>query len=1062
MEDLLAPARSSLTRTLRWSWALVVACGLLLGYYIVQAYVSPKQRQYQLNFGDAKWIEPQDVAPVAYFRREVFLSSIPEEAWVEIAATDNYKIFVNGHTVGSKLDVKTRVAGIYDIKKHLKVGTNVIAVSISRISYPGPAQLLVCGHIKEPGGRITSLLSDDKWRVATYTGIVAGSEDWTSPVVEQAVWPNARLAKIKKRVPIAWVDMNPLLLQLPVTGSWIMADDAGPETVFSTSVNADWSRQETWIQVAAAGDIDLLVNGHVVISATPAPVGGRQLPHMPPPIPPSVLQAEEGVATGSVKSTEAPGKPILSRLQPPDLLAYDISYWIKKGSNAIVATVRTDHPPASLFADGFLVRGNGKITRFETNSHWRIGDRTLGKHLARSQRAVELGKNGVAPWGYLPQDLARPIDRSSFATLARSCIAILLTTGAIVSVWLLVSALLVRLREEPLSGAMACDALLHGPIAVGLVLLLLPNYDLRFPTEWSFQPKFVISAILALLAVRLWHLWPRDRKASDLMTWVTRLRQTDFRPALPYLLLAVIMGLGLGLRYHNLGYMSFDHDEMGLVTKSKGIFKLGIPYTLLAGEVRWITTYEAVPYPLALSGWIFGYSEWSMRLPACIMGTLSIGLIAVMGRRLFNWRTGLFAALVYACMPLNIRWAQNAFYLTQCQFMALLTIWLFYEAIRARPLRHGFLTAASVAFCATYLSWEGTGFLLPALFLALVIVRWGEWWWLKEFHLYRCLFFIGALVVAQYCSRTIAVSTYLIVGSGVKDLTGPSLFFLNSAYQPMFYVDHLWLAENHVFFTVMILLGLPFCWAQRGFRYVFTVLVALFLCHTNLLAALSPRYCYYFQPLVILCGTAAAITLYDRIASMARRGIQSMPPRIAAHVTGLAVMTLLFIQSNESLMKDYVLSANGDHPGLMTRMNTYRYDYRGAAEYVKGHLQPGDVILPGIPHVFAYYAGMPGDYFLDTLLSSRVPYDQLLDQPRYVDKFAGLPVVRNLAELEEVVARARRTWVVFAPYASFEKLTNQNVLDYLNDTAKVEFETYRAKVLLVQRGNQPKSVAKEP
>ena len=115
-----------------------------------------------------------------------------------------------------------------------------------------------------------------------------------------------------------------------------------------------------------------------------------------------------------------------------------------------------------------------------------------------------------------------------------------------------------------------------------------------------------------------------------------------------------------------------------------------------------------------------------------------------MGWRLFDWRTGLFAAFIYACLPLNIRWAQNAFYLTQCQLMAMLTFWLFYEAIRVRPFHQKFLTAAAVTFCLSYLSWEGTGFLLPALFLGLVVVRWGQWWWLKEFHLYRCLFFIGA------------------------------------------------------------------------------------------------------------------------------------------------------------------------------------------------------------------------------------------------------------------------------------------------------------------------------
>src|SRR5213596_3500109 len=101
----------------RWSWALVLACGLILGYYAQQTYFSPKQRQYQLDFGDAQWIEPPEVAPVAYFRKEVFLSVPPKQAWLEVAAPDNYEVIVNGRSVGKAAGVKTRVAGIYDIKR---------------------------------------------------------------------------------------------------------------------------------------------------------------------------------------------------------------------------------------------------------------------------------------------------------------------------------------------------------------------------------------------------------------------------------------------------------------------------------------------------------------------------------------------------------------------------------------------------------------------------------------------------------------------------------------------------------------------------------------------------------------------------------------------------------------------------------------------------------------------------------------------------------------------------------------------------------------------------------
>src|SRR6266581_2547870 len=309
MQILSTPPGHLPSRAQRWSWALVLVCGLMLGYYVQQTYFSPKQRQYQLDFGNAQWIEPPEVAPLAYFRKEVFLSVPPAQAWVEVAASDNYELIVTSPTVGKEAAVKTRVAGIYDIKKRLKAGTNVIAVTISRISYPDSAQLLVRGLIKEPGGRVTSLLSDEHWRVTANKGIVEGSEEWTSPLVEEELWPNARRSVIKEKpIPIAWVDTNPLLLQLPTAGSWIMAENAATEAVFSTSINADHAGQETWIQVASSGDVDLLVNGHLVTPPIPASSIGKQLPHLAVQAASPSQSSEETQSGASANAIEAPAK----------------------------------------------------------------------------------------------------------------------------------------------------------------------------------------------------------------------------------------------------------------------------------------------------------------------------------------------------------------------------------------------------------------------------------------------------------------------------------------------------------------------------------------------------------------------------------------------------------------------------------------------------------------------------------------------------------------------------------------------------------------------------------
>src|SRR5436190_4798363 len=569
----------------RWSLILVMVCGAMLGYFVLRTFASPLHRQYQLDFGTAQWIEPAEFTPVGYFRRDISLNTAPEQAWLEVAGTDYFELIINGKTIGSESNPKTRIAQIYDIKKFLKPGTNVIAISVSRVSYPGSAQLLVCGSFKEPSNKPTSFVSDERWRVTPKTGIVQGTEEWLSPLVQEEVWPNARLVtNLEHPVHMTWVDTNPLLLQLPVAGKWITAENASQEAIFSTSVNAERDRPETWIQVASAGNLDLLVNGKLIAAtassapkqprtpslprlapeasekekgqmASPAPAVVRpQQNAKPPPSPnPSATPSVTPLPTASESVVES----MATSSEEPTLDAYNISYWIKKGPNIIIAAVRNNQGPASFLASGFMLQKNGGIMGFESNASWRITDHQNSKE----QRAVETGSNGTAPWGFLKQKQGNAVNLSDFEAVAKPFAVILLTIIGTVALWLLASQLVAGAKKDPLRDALARDAVFHAAITVSLIFLLLPAFDYRFPTDWAFKPTFVVLAAVMLLTVRLLHFAPRRGMTARLVQRIRQIRGTTSFDPLPYVLLAAIIGLGFALRYNDLGAMSFDHDE---------------------------------------------------------------------------------------------------------------------------------------------------------------------------------------------------------------------------------------------------------------------------------------------------------------------------------------------------------------------------------------------------------------------------------------------------------------------------------------------------------------------
>src|SRR5206468_2359933 len=106
-------------------------------------------------------------------------------------------------------------------------------------------------------------------------------------------------------------------------------------------------------------------------------------------------------------------------------------------------------------------------------------------------------------------------------------------------------------------------------------------------------------------------------------------------------------------------------------------------------------------------------------------------------------------------------------------------------------------------FCLTYLSWEGTGFILPSLMLIAVVMQPGDWSWLRNGHLWRCLGIAGLVVLAQQLYRMASGTPYLVVGSGLSELGLPTPYFLNAMYDPLFYVKSFLCLENNVVLSIV-------------------------------------------------------------------------------------------------------------------------------------------------------------------------------------------------------------------------------------------------------------------
>jgi hypothetical protein len=378
----------------------------------------------------------------------------------------------------------------------------------------------------------------------------------------------------------------------------------------------------------------------------------------------------------------------------------------------------------------------------------------------------------------------------------------------------------------------------------------------------------------------------------------------------------------------------------------------------------------------------------------------------------------------------------------------LLTSYFFYRAIRPVPMSPAYLYLAVLSFIFTYLSWEGAGFLLPALGFGVLVVTGQDSSWLRDKHLWIAVSLVVVAVALQLTRRILLLIPYLVVGTGLSDVSFPMPFFLDPMYDSTFYIKNfLWL-ENNAVLTLLLIAGLPLLFTHRGIAYYMTLLLSVLFMMTNLLERSTIRYVYYLQPFLILSAAAVALAITD--------GVGNIVPSFCLWIswlsrsTGLAAAVALIVLGSSLFLKLYRLNDFAYISGIHIRPDSYYCDYRSSAQYVKTHYQEGDLVIVAMPEILQYYGNMQGDYFVQDYTKIQVLFDPVNDSPRYLERMTGIPTIRNFNELKNILNQHRRTWIVAVPHGLFSRLSGYEIMEYICEHGKVVYESYDARIYLLQ------------
>jgi hypothetical protein len=955
-----------------------------------------------------RWVSDEDQSSREItFSRQLTLDARPLEAWLQLASNGTYDVVVNDQL--AILAPGENQALLFSASAPVILANRVFSASEMPRLF-GPSSGL-------PGTKVLFSAVSQPRKFSPH-GYVPGLQQYTSP----------------------GFSAGPLERQPSTPGA-----DSLPSFKFSTSSSAlsslpraptgsgEVSPQPGW-NPRLLQDLDLPSATTISIPVNPS-TSPLALPSLGDIVPEPAPAVPQLTPMGFSPGPEASAALVFT--------GYDISELLHSGNNSIRVRVRAFDPPAALLVSGFVDLAGGDQLRFGSGPTWTVSLGPIGE----GKPATVVGEYWSPPWGPPVQAPAARL-RLPGQDVTFALDWILSLTAA--TLFMLVAWLIVGCLAGPSASDCEdlwnCDAILHLPLLLAMAGCLLLSYDVRVSNDWCFRPCLIVILVCLFLTAKLASIAPPTRARSESASRLAL--PSALRRAIPWAVLIGLTMVGLAIRIPYLSSVPLGHDEVELALYSRGISTTGFPHMIAGSYYRLLSTYELIPYPMAFFHWLLGRSLPWYRLPSLVFGTLTISLIGWVGYRMFDWRVGLTAALIWAFLPIPVNWSADGFYPSQEIFLALSSVWLFYEAIRKNPIGRGYLTASAMAFLLAYFSWEATGFMLFALFAGLVAMRKGDRAWLRDGHLWRCFAAITIVVVLQLCFRQLTlIPDYLGFIRDLSQLTTPAFVPLDRlVFDPFYYLKVLFFAENEAVLTVLSIAGLLLAKRNKALLYLDVLLVVLYASYTLFLDHYAPRYCLTWLPLLVLSAAGSLFCLFDRAREIGPTGFS----RGVAMACSVVAVLLLAGATNQYVLKLFRIASDPTNPVYFDRMGVrFKANYADADRYVASHLMAGDVVVTRAPHVFLFTTGRRPDYCFDPRLTMRVFYDGGQTPPGYIDKWLGVRQLRTLEELKDVQAHSHRVWIIADMTHSLDEAYTQEVNNYLMKNGSFAYESAAQRVILL-------------
>jgi hypothetical protein len=283
-----------------------------------------------------------------------------------------------------------------------------------------------------------------------------------------------------------------------------------------------------------------------------------------------------------------------------------------------------------------------------------------------------------------------------------------------------------------------------------------------------------------------------------------------------------------------------------------------------------------------------------------------------------------------------------------------------------------------------------------------------------------------------------------------------------------FFKEASWIRDS--FLPMMGLLAAVLVAVHSRFQEPLRTVLFVFIGNCGAMAALLPlrtgRYSYHLMPLLILMFAVALVAIARSVSALGRAYPACLWCRAYTRaVVGASLVAMVvlacgqFVFTNE--LEDFSTRAYAT--------DSLRFpDWEGPMQYVRDHLEEGDIVISLYPHALDFMMFSANDprfgrdwksqYWLQTTLILQSTLDDVCSLPR--DRRAGTLMISNRQHLEYLFNHKGRIW--YCTQRRPQNFVNdREVSEFLRQQMDVVYEDFRTSVMLRDNRNRPAWVRSE-